>query len=639
MRLSHTGKPDNYYYFVIEDCRTETGRRTSRTIEKLGCASAIREKYKVDDAEAWCRNYVNSLNARALKEKSENQREIVIKLREDHLKDKKSNIFNAGYLILEKLYYEFGMNRICEELQDKHPHITGYDLTEVLKVMLFGRILFPSSKLALVNDFQHRFFEKYEIELQHIYRAMDVLNEDVSLVQDRLYQYTANVCERDVNHLYYDCTNFYSEKELEDCDRDDMSDDWKKNHTLRKYGKSKENRPNPIVQMGLFMDGNGIPLGFCINPGNINEQTTIVPLEKELIKNFKTTDITVCTDAGLSGDANRSFNNVGEDDLLVKMGFRGQRHFICTQSIKKLKLHLKEWSVEKTGWSYFSLDTAGKRVTKTNFDLSKLSDPACYAEHYHTIFFKERTTAEGMDARLIVTFSIKYYEFLRSLRERKIKRAAKMIENRTFDRESDHSPKSLIEKTYSTEDGEIAVNASASLNTQKIEEDARFDGFYAVTTNIFADKMPAEQIAAISARRWEIEECFRIMKTDLESRPFYHSKDQRITAHFLVCFMALVLLRGVEQKIASLNENKLKYPDGKYSIEQIIQALKDIRVIEVDNGNGYQPDYNNSELISDLLECCGLTELTHEVVMKDTMKKFLKKISAGPKKLKQPKTT
>lgn len=639
MRLNRTGKPDNYYYFVLEDCRTEDGRRTSRTHEKLGSASAIREKYKVDDAEAWCRNYVAALNEKALKVKSDTQREVVIKLREDHPKKKKSSIFNVGYLILEKLYYEFGMSRICKELQDKHPRITGYDLAEVLKVMLFGRILFPSSKLALVNDFQNRFVEKYEIEIQHIYRAMDVLNENISTVQSRLYQYTATVCERDVNHLYYDCTNFYCETEMEDCDRDDKSDEWKKDHTLRKYGKSKENRPNPIVQMGLFMDGNGIPLGFCINPGNTSEQTTIVPLEKELIKNFKTADIIVCTDAGLSGEKNRSFNNVGEDDTLVKMGFSGQRHFICTQSIKKLATHLKEWSIAKTGWSYFYHDKEGKRVTKTNFDLTKLSDPACYAEHYRTIFFKERTTAEDMDARLIVTFSIKYYEFLKALRERKIKRATKMIENGTFDRESDHSPKSLIEKTYSTKDGEEAVKASASLNTQKIDEDSKYDGYYAVTTNIFADKMPAEQIAAISARRWEIEECFRIMKTDLEARPFYHSKDQRITAHFLICFMALVLLRGVEQKIAALNDYKLKYPNGKYSIEQILQALKDIRVVEVDNGNGYQPDYNNSELISDLLECCELTELTHEVVMKDTMKKILKKISVAPKRIEKSKTT
>lgn len=638
MRLTRTGKPENHYFYIIEDYKDENGKKKTRTVEALGCANVICQKYNVNDAEAWCQLYLSKKNEEQRQSKVDNKRELVIKLREHMPKKSKSCIFNAGYLILDKLFHEFGLSHICDNIMKEHPHINGFDLKEVLRVILFGRVISPSSKLALVNEYQTKFLEQYNLEPQHIYRAMDLLAQNNNLIQDSLYQYTAKACDRDIHHLYYDCTNFFSEKELEDCDVKGKSDEWYANHTLRKYGKSKENRPNPIVQMGLFMDGNGIPLGFNITPGNENEQKTMVPLEKRIIENFKQADIIVCTDCGLSGEDNRKFNNKDQDDPLVQIGLLGQRRFICTQSIKKLKAFLKEWSTETEGWCYIKKGENGKSVIVKNFSLTKLEDEISYLEHYRTVFFRERTTAENnLDSRLIVTFSLKYRDYMRELRERKIKRANKMIESGTYATESDRSPRSLIEKSYTTKKGEAATKHSAKLNTQKIEDDARFDGFYAVTTNIFPNEMPVEKIAAISARRWEIEECFRIMKTDLEARPFYHSTDNRILAHFQTCFLSLVLLRGIEQRLASYIKGSGQYPYFNFTLDQILLALKNVNVIAVDSGNGFQPDYDDSELITKLLECFDLKELTHEVVMKDTMKKILKKIKTAPEKIKNSK--
>lgn len=635
MRITRTGKPDNYYYYIIEDYRDENGYRRTRTVESLGCAKVIRETYNVDDAEAWCKAYVAKKNQELQLTKVDNKREITLKLREDLPKNAKSSIFNIGYLILEKLYYSFGLSNICDEIMKAHPHVTGFDLNDVLKTLIFGRIIYPSSKLALVSDYQHRFLEDSEIELQHVYRTMDLLCDNSTLIQNRLYQYSSETCNRDVTRLYYDCTNFYTEKELEDCDVSDMSEDWYDEHTLRKYGKSKENRPNPIVQMGLFMDGNGMPLGVCINPGNTNEQETMIPLEREIIKNFNTKDIIVCTDCGLSGEKNRKFNNLDDDSTLVKLGLSGKRRFICTQSVKKLKEFLKNWVKDKKDWSYTEYDKDGKHRIIKGFNLESLENPEIYAKHYNTVFFKERTTAEkGLDSRLVATFSLKYRDYMKALRERKIKRASKMIENGSYANESERSPRSLIKKTYTTKQGEEANCKKAIIDEEKISADEQFDGLYAMTTNIFCDEMPVSQIAAISSRRWEIEECFRIMKTELDARPFYHSKDQRIISHFLTCFIALLLIRGIEQKLTEDDNNELHYPEGKYTVSDILKVLRTLQVISVDGGAGYQPDYNDSELVTDLLNRFDLKEFSRMVVMKDTMKKILKKIKASPKMIK-----
>ena len=605
MRLTKTGKADNTYFYVIEDYRTPEGIKKTRTVESLGCAKVIREKYQVADALQWCKDYIESKNQELREAKRQNSRYMTIKLQENLPKESGSCIFNAGYLILDSIYHSFGIANICAEIMKEHPHITGFDLNNVLRAVLFGRILFPSSKLVLSDKHQRRFLEKFNVEVQHIYRAMDLLNSSNTIIQDRLYYYSSKNVRRNVSHIYYDCTNFYSETEMEDCDKEGRTTEWKQEHTLRKYGRSKENRPKPIVQMGLLMDGDGMPLGFCINPGNTSEQITLIPLEEKIFKNFREADVVVCTDAGLSSEENRRYNNKDADDSLVQFGLSGQRRFICTQSIKKLGKNLKEWALEDTGWSYFHFDTTTHRYRKvTDACLSKLyENEDLFHRHYNTLFFKERTTAEhNLDSRLIVTFSLKYREYLRSLRGH---------------------------KSYFEDKGN-QFTRTASVNENKAAEDEKYDGFYAQTTNIFKDELPLQKIISISSRRREIEECFRIMKTDLSARPFYHRKDSRIVAHFQICFMALLLLRGVERKIADHLKDTQTYPDAKYTMDEILYALRNMNMFAVSGGRGYIPDYEDTEMITDLLNIFDLKEFGSQVVMSDTLKKIIKKIKVSP---------
>jgi len=283
MYLQTVTSKNSVCYYVAQSFRKEDGKHSTRVYETLGTPQEIMAKHNVTDVLAWCKNYVDELNKREKQKKKELNRTLTVSLNEGTDKGKESNVFNAGYLILEKMYYALGMGNICDEIQESRPHV-AYSLDNVLKLMLFGRIIAPSSKLELATGVQKLFIENGGVELQHIYRGMDLLNSQSDTIHDRLYYYSGKMMDRNIHRLYYDCTNFYCEIEKEDDAVAGKSEEWHKEHKLRKYGHSKENRPNPIVQMGLFMDGDGMPLGFCINPGNTNEQTTMKPLERKIIK-------------------------------------------------------------------------------------------------------------------------------------------------------------------------------------------------------------------------------------------------------------------------------------------------------------------------------------------------------------------
>lgn len=299
------------------------------------------------------------------------------------------------------------------------------------------------------------------------------------------------------------------------------------------------------------------------------------------------------------------------------------------QSIKQLKANFQEWALDPNAWTYIDR-SSGKPVTVNNFSLDNLNENN-RDEFYNVIFYKERTIAEnGLDQRLIVTFSLKYEDYMRALRERKIKRAQKMIETGSYKQEHENSPRSLLTQEHQTKDGKKATKTTAKINQEKIDKDAKFDGFYCNATNLFKEECSTQQIAAIGARRWEIEECFRIMKTNLKSRPFYHNKDSRIIAHFITCFMTLVLIRGLERKIALQAGPHDRYPNGKYTVDELLQAIKDIELVSVSQGQAFMPSYNNSEIISELLKIFDMEQFGQQVVMKDTLKNILKKIKEDP---------
>ena len=572
MRLSIVKSLNAKQFYIIESFTTKTGKRTSRIVEKLGNENEIIKKANGEDPVVWAKKYIDNLN----KAEKENNRKILFEKSTSKLIEKnKQNLFNCGYLFLEKIYYDLNLNKICEDISDKYSF--KYDLNNILSRLLYGRIIFPLSKLAAYN-LSKKFIEQPNFELQHIYRALEVIAKENEFIQAELYKNSLKKIKRNTGVLYYDCTNFFFELEQED--------------GLKQYGPSKENKNTPIVQMGLFMDGDGILLAFNITPGNTNEQTTLTPTEQKILDDFKLSKFIVCTDAGLASTANRKFNN------------KEDRAFITTQSIKQLKKHLKEWALSPIGWN-LNNDTK-------QYDISKLENTAESIEKYkNKVFYKERWIKEnGLEQKLIVTFSLKYKFYQQRIRNNQIERAQKAMKNKSFklDKINQNDFKRFITKTSVTKDGEVAEKKILSLNTNQIEKEQIYDGFYGVCTNLEDN---AEEIIKVNQRRWEIEESFRIMKSEFKARPVYLSRDDRIIAHFTTCFLSLVLHRYLEKE---LNE--------KYTASEIIDTLREMNLNQIDE-IGYIPVYTRTD-ITDCLHKNFKFRTDSEITTKKIMKKILK---------------
>ena len=568
MRLSLVKSKNTTQFYVIKSYRDKNGKNTSKIIEKLGNTEEVTRKAKGEDPIAWSKKYIEELN----KAEKENNLKILIEKSTSTLIPKdEQNIFNCGYLFLEKLYYELGLNQICENISNKYKF--EYDLNNILSRLLYGRIIFPASKLA-TQELSKKFIEQPTFDLHHIYRALEVISKENEFIQSELYKNSLKISKRNTGVLYYDCTNYFFELEQED--------------GLKQYGPSKEHRPNPIVQMGLFMDGNGIPLAFNITSGNTNEQTTLTPLEEKILKDFELSKFIVCTDAGLASNANRKFND------------KEDRAFITTQSIKKLKKHLMDWALDKNNWRLTN-DTKSYNIN----DIDKNEE--LYKDK---IFYKERWIKEnGLEQKLIVTYSLKYRNYQRQIRNAQIERAKNAIENNSvkLDKCNQNDYKRFVNKTNITKDGEIAENKILSLNTDQIEKEEKFDGFYGVCTNLEDN---AEEIIKVNQRRWEIEECFRIMKSECKARPVYLQRDDRITAHFTTCFLSLVLYRFLEKRV-----------EEKYTCSEIIETIRNMNLNKIAE-IGYIPAYTRTD-ITDLLHDKFNFRTDNEITTTKNIKKIL----------------
>ena len=549
-------------------------KRTNKVVEKLGTYENLKKKLYPNEPIEWAKKYVEELN----KQEQEGTRNIIIKYNPTKIIEKDvQKLFNGGYLFLEKIYYELGIDKICKQISENYKF--EYDLNNILSRLLYGRIIFPSSKLATYNV-SKQFIEQPNFELHHIYRALEIISKENEFIQSELYKNSLKKSKRNTGILYYDCTNYFFEIEQEE--------------GLKQYGPSKEHRPNPITQMGLFMDGDGIPLAFNISPGNTNEQGTLTPTEEKILKDFELSKFIVCTDAGLASTDNRKFNN------------KDERAFITTQSIKKLKKHLKEWALEKTGWR-LSGDLK-------EYDISKLEESEKTIEKYkNKVFYKERWIKEdGLEQKFIVTFSLKYKYYQQQIRNNQIERAQKAMNNKNFKLEkcNQNDYKRFITKTVITKDGEVANKKVLSLNMKQIKKEEQYDGFYGVCTNLDDD---AEEIIKINQRRWEIEESFRIMKSEFKARPVYLSRDDRITAHFTTCFLALVLHRYLEKEL-----------EEKYTASQIIDTLRNMSLTKV-NAVGYIPAYTRTDITDDLHSKYGF-RTDYEISTTKMLKKILKNL-------------
>ena len=543
------------------------GKNKDIVVRRLGSEKQICEKYGVTDAKAWAKEQVRLMN----EAEKENAAKFNIELcaGTDLVMDEQRR-FNGGYLFLQDVYYELGLHKICRAISGRH--LFEYDLNDVLSKLIYTRILYPTSKKSSFEEAK-RFIEQPSFELHDIYRALSVMAEESDYIQSRLFKNSSAIQKRNTQVIYYDCTNFYFEIDAAEDDK--------------QFGKSKENRPLPIVGMGLFMDMDGIPISFCVYPGNRNEQMTMIPLEEKMISDFDMSKFVVCTDAGLASATNRMFNTYDKED--------GMRSYITTQPIKTLKSFLQEWCLADDGW-FLDGDASGKKYKISELNEEQDKDKI----FYRTRWIKEEGVVhtdkgdkkQAIEQKLIVSYSIKYKNFQRHIREGQIDRAMRLVESgeKTINKKRQNDPKRFIKTDHATKDGEVAEKTISYVDESIIADEEKYDGFYAVCTNL-DDSI--SNIVKANKRRWEIEECFRIMKTDFEARPVYLKRQDRILAHFITCFIALIVYRYLERRL-----------DNKYTVDQILPTLQEMDFMKYE-GKGYQPVYTRTGLTDALHEAFG----------------------------------
>lgn len=576
MRLKISKSKNVELLYVIKTVYID-GKQKTKTVERLGSVAELRNRLNVEDPIKWAKDYIAELN----KKEKEGTSEILVKY--SPVKEIPKNeqfSFNGGYLFLQKIYHQLGLHRICSDISDRHKFT--FDLDSILSRLIYGRVIYPSSKLATC-ELSKKFIEQPHFDIQHIYRALSIFSIESDFIQSSLYKNSLKVSKRNTGILFYDCTNFFFEIEQPDVDG------------ARQYGVSKEHRPNPIVQMGLFMDGDGVPLAFSINKGNTNEQITLKPLEKTILSDFDLSKFVVCTDAGLASNSNRKFNT------------KGDRAFVTTQSIKKLKESLKKWALDPKGWKL-----SGSSKT---YDISKLDEMIDNmrledkSKAKSKVFYKQRWINEnGLEQKLIITYSVKYRDYQKNIRQSQIERAQKLITSnpKRISKPNQNDFKRFIKKTTCTKDGEVADETVFSIDEDVIAKEAAFDGFYGVCTNLEDD---ASEIIKVNKRRWQIEECFRIMKSEFKSRPVYLSREDRIQAHFTTCFISLIIYRLLEKKLGE-----------KYTCSEIINGLRDMNFLEL-KGEGYVPAYTRTDFTDDLHEAFGF-KTHYQIVTKKKMKEI-----------------
>ncbi len=581
LQISKTKNAESFY--VVRSVY-EKGKRTNIIYEKLGTLPQVKEKAGSQDPYEWARAYVAELNR---KEKESFEPTLMVPFSPDADLDSNSRVkYKSGHLFLQKLFYQLGWNRISGMV--KAGGDSEIPLNTILQMLLYTRILYPRSKKAsweLYEDFLPA-ARAEKVQLHQVYRALDLIAENSDKIQEFVYKSTESHCKRNTEVLYYDCTNFFFEIENED--------------DFRKYGHSKENRPNPIVQMGMFIDGDGIPLAVTVFPGNRNEQASLKPLEQKILKDFELSKFIVCTDAGLASRENRLFNS------------HPDRRYVVTQSLKTLPEPVREWALEKKGWFL-----EGDRKRKT-YDLGSIDDEA----FRDRIFYKEQVvTIAGIVQRLVVTYSIKARDYQRNVRQRQIDRAVKTVnvkpQEMEHNRQTDY--KRLIQMSFLTEDGEVCSVKQLRVDTDTIAKEEMYDGFYGVCTNLLPpsednpDGTDALEILRINHMRWQIEDCFRELKTEFKSRPVYLSRENRIKAHFLLCSLSLILLKYLEKSMTD-------HGFTDFSTEKLLNQLRDMELVHF-KGFGYVPASNPSPILSALQDIFRIP-ISKEIITEKSMKKI-----------------
>ena len=524
-----------------------------------------------------------------------------------------STSLNIGYLYLKDIYAKLNPSDFFKSVSSDRK-IT-YDCNKICQFLTYARILDPASKYGTYDKLD-TYYEKPQVEYQHMIRFLDILDRNSDQYLKHLFDNSENIVKRDTSVMYYDCTNYFFETEKPD---EEIVDEVTGEIILglRQFGISKENKTSPIVEMGLIMDRRGIPISMCIHPGNTNEQLTAVPLEKEVIKMTGNKKFIYCADAGLGSYNIRKFNDMGG------------RAYIVTQSVKKLGQEIKDIVFNDSNYRLLSNDdaiTLKEMRTFNKKDANNLSlyndfaykvipantamDTGLYEEKVYKNGRTKKVKAKGtLHQYIIVTFSRKMMEYQRTIRERQLERAKKLL--RLKDPEKIKKGPNDIRRFLKNTSSDTA---NYVLDMDKIHEEEKYDGFYAVATNLDDS---AKDILAVAQNRYKIEDCFRIMKTNFDARPVFLRKPERIRAHFLICYTALLIYRLMECKL----DDNLTH----VTTSNLIKTLRNMNVVNMDDMY-YKSIYSGSQAL-DALERCFELQLNRKYYRPSDLNKIVKKIS------------
>lgn len=524
-----------------------------------------------------------------------------------------STSLNIGYLYLKDIYAKLNLSDFFKSVSSDRK-IT-YDCNKICQFLTYARILDPASKYGTYDKLD-TYYEKPQVEYQHMIRFLDILDRNSDKYLKYLFDNSENIVKRDTSVMYYDCTNYFFETEKPD---EEIIDEVTGEIILglRQFGISKENKTSPIVEMGLIMDSRGIPISMCIHPGNTNEQLTAVPLEKEVIKMTGNKKFIYCADAGLGSYNIRKFNDMGG------------RAYIVTQSVKKLGQEIKDIVFNDSNYRLLSNDDAITLKEMRTFDKKDANNLSLYNDFAYKVIpantamdtglYEEKVYKNGRTKKvkakgtlhqyIIVTFSRKMMEYQRTIRERQLERAKKLL--RLKDPEKIKKGPNDIRRFLKNTSSDTA---NYVLDMDKIHEEEKYDGFYAVATNLDDS---AKDILAVAQNRYKIEDCFRIMKTNFDARPVFLRKPERIRAHFLICYTALLIYRLMECKL----DDNLTH----VTTSNLIKTLRNMNVVNMDDMY-YKSIYSGSQAL-DALERCFELQLNRKYYRPSDLNKIVKKIS------------
>ena len=621
MKLGYDTKSKDPTYYIQQGIRNGK-KTTTKNIVRIGKHSELLAV--TDDPLAYAKEQVAKYN-----EEYKNRNKVTMDLSIDFAEKilasnhpvSDSTVSNVGYFYLQQIYHDLAIRQWFRDITSGRKF--QFDPDQVNRFLTCARILWPESKLATVRHLG-RFYENPGIDHQHILRCMDLMEDHFEEYITFLFEHSNNIVKRRTSVCYYDCTNFYFEIESPDYDYvDEVTGEMIRG--FRKYGVSKEHRPNPIVEMGLFMDADGIPLSMCLTSGSDNEQTTAIPMEKQLVKMLKGKTFIYCADAGLSSYNIRNFNSMGG------------RAFIVTQSLKKLSNVLKNAVFNDYEYSLLSDDSPVSIEHMKTFDHKDEKNKALYSDKAFKIIpannrvdlglYEEKTFHNGKTAQvkvkgtmkqsLIVTFSRKAMEYQRWIRGRQVERAKKMLgslDPETY-KKGPNDVTRFIKRQAKTKDSKNMY----VLDEEKIAEEEKYDGYYAIATNLDCKKIEdVREILRVCADRSKIEDCFRIMKSNFDGRPVYHRLPERITAHFMICYTALLIYR--------LLETKLEKEQFHLSIDNVIETLQNMEVANVQD-MFYMATYKGSQVLTALNALYPELGLDKKYYLPKDLNKKIKKIS------------